>query len=166
MSVNQREIHRLPHLFVVTLLFSLLPNATFILYSLLRESVWEPYEHMIVAFALCACFSALGERLSKIKEIGTAIFIVSMVSASSNYLIFRSSYVLNMIPSACAVAEKIAREFSESDVKYASVHFEKKLGYKSTAFLARAIGRILVRLGLKDKISVYSDSENVYLERT
>jgi len=65
-----------------------------------------------------------------------------------------------------SVAERILNEFKESEAKYAKVNFDKlKDFYKSPAFASRAIGRVSKRLGLKDKISVYSDENNIYLEK-
>jgi len=65
-----------------------------------------------------------------------------------------------------SVAERILNEFKESEAKYAKVNFDKlKDFYKSPAFASRAIGRVSKRLGLKDKISVYSDEDNIYLEK-
>lgn len=65
-----------------------------------------------------------------------------------------------------SVAERILNEFRESEAKYAKVNFEKLKGiYKSPAFASRAIGRVSKRLGLKDKISVYSNENSIYLEK-
>jgi len=65
-----------------------------------------------------------------------------------------------------SVAERILNEFKESEAKYAKVNFDKlKDFYKSPAFASRAIGRVSKRLELKDKISVYSDEDNIYLEK-
>jgi len=65
-----------------------------------------------------------------------------------------------------SVAERILNEFMESKAKYAKVNFDKiKNFYKSPAFASRALGRVSKRLGLKDKISIYSDENNVYLEK-
>ena len=65
-----------------------------------------------------------------------------------------------------SVAERILNEFKESEAKYAKVNFDKlKDFYKSPAFASRAIGRVSKRLELKDKISVYSDENNIYLEK-
>ena len=65
-----------------------------------------------------------------------------------------------------SIAEIILNEFKESEAKYAKVSFNKlKDIYKSPAFASRAIGRVSKRLGLKNKISVYSDENNVYLEK-
>ncbi|RLI12031.1 hypothetical protein DRO35_04015 [Candidatus Bathyarchaeota archaeon] len=64
------------------------------------------------------------------------------------------------------IAEKILNEFKESDAKYAKVSFEKLKGiYKSPAFTSRALGRVAKRLGLKEKITIYSDENNIYLEK-
>jgi len=50
--------------------------------------------------------------------------------------------------------------------KYAKVSFDKlKDSYKSPAFASRALGRVLKRLGLEGKVTVYSDENNVYLEK-
>ncbi|MFQ6094677.1 MAG: hypothetical protein ACE5NN_00900 [Candidatus Bathyarchaeia archaeon] len=65
------------------------------------------------------------------------------------------------------LAEQIIKEFQDSKVEYAKVSFANiKHYYKSPAFCARAIGRVLKRLDLKGEITVYSDKENVYLERS
>ena len=65
-----------------------------------------------------------------------------------------------------SVAERILNEFMKSEAKYAKVSFDKiKNFYKSPAFASRALGRVSKRLGLKDKISIYSDEDNVYLEK-
>jgi len=65
-----------------------------------------------------------------------------------------------------SVAEVILNEFKKSEAKYARVSFSKlKDHYKSSAFASRAIGRVARRLGLKDKIIVYSDEDNIYLEK-
>jgi len=65
-----------------------------------------------------------------------------------------------------SIAEKILNEFKESDARYAKVSFEKlEEVYKSPAFASRALGRVAKRLGLKGKISVYSDEDNIYLEK-
>ena len=51
-------------------------------------------------------------------------------------------------------------------MKYAKVSFDKlKDDYKSPAFCARAMGRVIKRLNLENVITVYSDENNVYLER-
>ena len=65
-----------------------------------------------------------------------------------------------------SIAELILNEFKEAEVKYAKISFGKlRDRYKSPAFASRAIGRVAKRLGLKDKIIVYSDEDNVYLEK-
>ena len=53
------------------------------------------------------------------------------------------------------------------DVKYAKIPFVK-IGntYTKTRYAVIGIGRVLSTKELKDKISVYSDDENVYLEKT
>jgi len=63
-----------------------------------------------------------------------------------------------------SVAERILKEFSESEARYARVRFERiRDYYKSSRSAARAIGGVAKRRELK--ISVYSDGENVYLEK-
>ena len=65
-----------------------------------------------------------------------------------------------------SLAERILAEFRESNVKYAKVSFEKIKGeYKSPAFCARAIGRVIKRLKLENEIDVYSDENSIYLEK-
>lgn len=65
-----------------------------------------------------------------------------------------------------SVSERIVREFQGSDVKYAKVSFDKLKGdYKPPIFCARGIGRVLKRLKLDEKITVYSGKDNVHLER-
>jgi len=65
-----------------------------------------------------------------------------------------------------SIAELVLNEFRESEAKYAKVSFDKlKDNYKSPAFASRAIGRIAKRLGLENKVIVYSDENNVYLEK-
>jgi len=65
-----------------------------------------------------------------------------------------------------SIAECILNEFKESTAKYAKVSFDKlKDSYKSPAFASRALGRVLKRLGLEGKVTVYSDENNVYLEK-
>lgn len=65
-----------------------------------------------------------------------------------------------------SIAEQILNEFRESKVKYAKVGFAKlREEYKSPAFVSRAIGRVIKRLKLDDRITVYSDGNNVYLEQ-
>jgi len=65
-----------------------------------------------------------------------------------------------------SIAEIILNEFEKSGAKYAKVSFNKlRDNYKSPAFASRAIGRIAKRLGLKGKVIVYSDENDVYLER-
>ena len=66
-----------------------------------------------------------------------------------------------------SLGEKIIKEFHKVNVKYAKVDFGKLKGeYKSTISAARAMGRLLNGMNLKGQISVYSDENNVYLERT
>jgi len=65
-----------------------------------------------------------------------------------------------------SIAELILKEFEKSGAKYAKVSFDKlREKYKSPAFASRAIGRVSRRLGLEKKIIVYSDENNVYLEK-
>lgn len=65
-----------------------------------------------------------------------------------------------------SVAELILNEFMESEAKYARVSFDKiKDSYKSPAFASRAIGRVSKRRRLENKIAVYSDENNIYLEK-
>jgi len=65
-----------------------------------------------------------------------------------------------------SIAELVLNEFKESTAKYAKVSFDKlKDSYKSPAFASRAIGRVLKRLGLENEVTVYSDENNVYLEK-
>jgi len=65
-----------------------------------------------------------------------------------------------------SVAEIILNEFKESESKYAKISFKRlKDSYKSPAFASRAIGRVAKRLGLSGKLIVYSDEENIYLEK-
>jgi len=64
------------------------------------------------------------------------------------------------------MSELIIREFTRSNVKYARVSFDKIKGYyKSPGSCARAIGRTLKKLNLEAEIEVYSDRNNVYLEK-
>lgn len=64
------------------------------------------------------------------------------------------------------LAELVVREFKRSNVRYAKVSFNKLKGnYKSPGSCARAIGRTLKRLKLNTEIEVYSDDNNVYLEK-
>ena len=66
-----------------------------------------------------------------------------------------------------SIGERIIVEFREANVKYARVPFEKlKDNYKSPMSAARGMGRILTGLELADQIDIYSDDENVYLEKT
>jgi len=65
-----------------------------------------------------------------------------------------------------SVAELILNEFMESEAKYARVSFDRiKDSYKSPAFACRAIGRVSKRRRLENKIAVYSDENNIYLEK-
>jgi len=65
-----------------------------------------------------------------------------------------------------SVAELILNEFMESEAKYARVSFDKLIdSYKSPAFASRAIGRVSKRLELENEIVVYSDEDNIYLEK-
>ena len=64
-----------------------------------------------------------------------------------------------------SLGEKIIMEFETAGVDYAKVRKEKLEGYKSTISAARAMGRILNSMKLADKINVYSDADNVYLEK-
>jgi len=65
-----------------------------------------------------------------------------------------------------SIAELILNEFMESEAKYAKVNFDKlKDNYKSPAFASRAIGRVSKRLRLENEIAVYSDENNIYIEK-
>jgi len=67
------------------------------------------------------------------------------------------------------IAHLIVEEFQSSGLKYAEIDFAKaKDKYSSVAFLARAIGRVLGKTDLKDKVSVSSNTDKnvVYLVRT
>lgn len=97
MKVNQKRIHNYGHLFVVTLLFSGLASIIFVIFSLLRKSGW--FESAIVATASCIFFSALGQRLSQIRQVGRGILFTSVVSIWLNYLVFVSPTVVGRIPS-------------------------------------------------------------------
>lgn len=64
-----------------------------------------------------------------------------------------------------SLARQIIAEFETSTLKYAAVPYIGKVQkhYKTTGNAARAIGRAVKGLGLKDKIEVVSDEDNVYL---
>jgi len=65
-----------------------------------------------------------------------------------------------------SIAERILNEFMESEAKYARISFDKiKDSYKSPGFASRAIGRVSKRRGLEKEIAVYSDENNIYLEK-
>ena len=65
---------------------------------------------------------------------------------------------------AKSTAQLVVEEFLKSGVKYAEIKGDVLNGYKSPASCARGFGRIIKTLGQSEKIKVYSDSENVYLE--
>ena len=67
-----------------------------------------------------------------------------------------------------SMAEKIIKEFQKAkNLKYAKVPYNKISDvYKSAAYGARGMGRVVKRLGLEKELTVYSDSENIYLERS
>ena len=88
MNENQEKIHSYSHLFVLTLVFSALATESFLLYSFLRESFWMPLEPSIVVAVMSIIFSGLGQRISKIDQVGMWILIVSVISSASYYEFF------------------------------------------------------------------------------
>ena len=65
---------------------------------------------------------------------------------------------------ATSTAQLVVEEFLKSGAKYAEIKGGVLDGYKSPASCARGFGRVIKTLGQSDKIKVYSDRENVYLE--
>jgi len=88
MSANKEKVYSYSYLFVVTLFFSALASGIFLFYLLARESPWIPYEPGIVGIASCISFSGLGQRLSKVNEIGRWILFVSGLNVILGYEIF------------------------------------------------------------------------------
>jgi len=96
MSANKEEVYSYSYLFVVTLFFSALASGIFLFYLLVRESFWIPYEPVIVGIALCILFSGLGQRLSKVNEIGRWILFVSSLTSILDYEIFVAPTIINL----------------------------------------------------------------------
>jgi hypothetical protein len=64
-----------------------------------------------------------------------------------------------------SISQQVIEEFLQSNEKYATIRKEVVTNYKSPATCARGFGRVLKTLKLSEKIDVYSDKNNVYLER-
>lgn len=97
MNANREKIYNYSHLFVSTLVFSALATESFLLYSFLRESFWVPLEPSIVIAIMSVIFSGLGQRISKIDQVGIWILIVSAISSASYYEFFVAPTTLSLI---------------------------------------------------------------------
>ena len=95
MNANREKLYGYSYLFALTLVFSALATESTLMYSLIRGSSAFSYEPLIVGIVLCTLFSALGQMLSKTKEIGRWIFFVSAVSSIVSYDIFVSWRVMD-----------------------------------------------------------------------
>ena len=93
MNQDGEKLYSYSYLFVVTLAFSALATELFLLYLFVRGNLWVPVELILVGIAICTLFSALGQRLSKVNDIGRWIFFVSTVSSAVYYLTFVHSRI-------------------------------------------------------------------------
>ena len=88
MNENREKLYSYSYLLVVSLIFSALATEIFLLYLFTRENSWTEYELVLVGILSCTFFSALGQKLSKVNDIGRWIFVVSACSSTSYYYIF------------------------------------------------------------------------------
>jgi hypothetical protein len=87
MSASEEKGYGYLYLFEVTVLFSALATASFLSYVSLRGGSLS-YELFMVGVLLCVSFSALGERIGKINQIGKWIFFISAFSISLTHRLF------------------------------------------------------------------------------
>lgn len=97
MNVDPEKGYSYSYLFAVTLVFSSLATEVFILYLSFRGSVWATLD-IIVGLILVLLFSALGQKISKVKELGGWIFGVSTVSSGVYYNLFALSTIPHLLP--------------------------------------------------------------------